>query len=559
MMQPGMMQDRPLVLSDLLERMEVRYRGKRVVTTQTGRVLEATFGEIAHRVRRLAAVLDALGVPAGARVGTFGWNTQRHLELYVAVPSTGRILHTINHRLFSEQLAFIVDDAADDVLFVDRSLLPVVWPLVESFRTVRFVVVMDDGDPAEIPDDPRIRDYERLLAEAVPVTDDGFPVHDERTAAALCYTSGTTGLPKGVLYDHRSILLHALMLQTADAFALSESDVIMPVVPMFHVNAWGLPYAALMCGAELVMPGTATAPAELVKQIERRRVTFTAAVTTVWRGALPHLDGHDLSSLRHIVCGGGAVPLSLSRAYDEAIGQPLRNGWGMTETSPVATSAYLSDRAARNRDREREALARPGVALPLVRLRVVDDKGRALPWDGRSAGELQVAGATVAAAYYGRSGERAAGSFTEDGWLRTGDVATIAPDGQLRIVDRTKDLVKSGGEWISSVELENEIMSHPDVLEAAVIAVPDEKWDERPLACVVTVPGASLSEHDVQEYLRGRVARWWVPEQVLLIDEIPKTATGKFSKAALREAVVNGAIGRETRGLDAAQRMGQNR
>ncbi|NMO02725.1 long-chain fatty acid--CoA ligase [Gordonia sp. TBRC 11910] len=534
----GMMQDRPLVVSMLLERMEGRFRGKEIVTAQADGVMRATFGDVADRVRRLVTVLDGLGVPADARVGTFGWNTQRHLELYVAVPSSGRVLHTINHRLFAEQLTFIVNDAADDVLFIDRSLLPIVWPLMKSFTTVRQIVVMDDGDSAEIPDDPRVRDYETLVADAEPANDQMFAVHDERSAASLCYTSGTTGQPKGVLYDHRSIILHALMLQTADAFGLGESDTIMPVVPMFHVNAWGLPYAALMCGAQLVMPGTATAPAELLGQIEQHSVTFTAAVTTVWRGALQHLGGHDLTSLRHIVCGGGAVPLSLSRAYDEAIGQPLRNAWGMTETSPVVTCAYLPPRTQLSREDARDLLAHPGVALPLTQLRVVGSDGKVVARDGKSTGELQAAGATIAAAYFGQSGPSASSSFTDDGWLRTGDVATIGPDGQLRIVDRTKDLIKSGGEWISSVELENEIMGHGDVVEAAVIAVPDDKWGERPLACVVAAPGTMLSPELIRQHLAGRVAKWWVPEQVLIVDEIPKTATGKFSKVALRDSVL---------------------
>lgn len=533
----GMMQHRPLVIPTLLERMEGRFRRKRVITWQGGTVIESDFGQVAHRVRRLADVLDVLGVPPDARVGTFAWNTQRHLELYLAVPSSGRTLHTINHRLFAEQLSFIVNDAADDVLFVDRSILPIVWPLIDSFETVRFVAIMDDCSDAQIPDDPRIRDYERLLAGATAVTDDRLRVDDERGAASLCYTSGTTGQPKGVLYDHRSIILHALMIQTADGLALSESDTILPVVPMFHVNAWGLPYAAMMCGAELVMPGTATSPADLVNQLERHRVTFTAAVATVWRGVLPHLAGRDLTSLRHIVSGGGAVPLAMSQAFEEAIGQPLRNGWGMTETSPVVTTAYVSRHADLDRDGRREVLARPGVALPLTQLRLMDEDGAIVPNDGVSVGELQVCGPTIAGAYFGQSGTAAAASFTTDGWLRTGDAATIDPDGQLRIVDRTKDVIKSGGEWISSVDLENEIMSHPAVLEAAVIAVPDVKWDERPLACVVLRPGASVCAADIQDHLRARVAKWWVPEQVLMLDEIPKTATGKFAKNALRETV----------------------
>ncbi|MBY4576082.1 long-chain fatty acid--CoA ligase [Gordonia paraffinivorans] len=532
----GQMQDRPLALPMLINRIENQYRAKTVTTEQIGHTVSTTYGELATRIRALAGVLDDLKVPREARVGTFGWNTQRHLELYLAVPCTERILHTINHRLFAEQLTFIVNDAADDVLFVDRSILETIWPVVDTFTTVRHIIVMDDGADFPLPDDPRILDYETLLSAATPHRGP-FHVAEERTAAALCYTSGTTGQPKGVLYDHRSIVLHALTLQLADSFALSESDTIMPVVPMFHVNAWGLPYAALMCGADLVMPGTATRPEQLLDQIERHQVTFTAAVTTVWRNAAPFLDGRDLSSLRHIVCGGGAVPVSLSRLYHERIGQPLRNAWGMTETSPVVTSARISTAEATD-DTEQQLvlLAGPGPALPLTELRLMLDDGTLAPHDGHTRGELQVAGPTIAGGYFGLT--HRSDAITEDGWLRTGDVATIDEHGQLRIVDRTKDLIKSGGEWISSVELENEIMAHPGVVEAAVIAVPDDRWGERPMACVVPVTEGGLSSEDVREFLRDRVASWWIPEQIRVIEEIPKTATGKFSKVTLREKML---------------------
>ncbi|MEV0688227.1 long-chain fatty acid--CoA ligase [Nocardia sp. NPDC050378] len=532
----GLMQDRPLSLPMLMNRMENQYRDKTVTTEQIGYVMTAGYGEVATRIRALAGVLDHLGVPRDARVGTFGWNTQRHLELYMAVPCTNRVLHTINHRLSASQLTFIVNDAEDDVLFVDRSILASIWPVIEACERVRHIVVMDDGADFPLPDDPRIHDYEALLAAAVPV-DGILEVADERTAAALCYTSGTTGRPKGVLYDHRSIVLHALMLQLVDSFGLRESDTIMPVVPMFHVNAWGLPYAALMCGADLVMPGTSTRPEQLVEQIERHRVTFTAAVTTVWRDAAGFLDGRDLSSLRHIVCGGGAVPVSLSRHYRDTVGQPLRNAWGMTETSPVVTSARITT-ADRGLDDEHhlEVLAGPGTALPLTELRLMLDDGSLAPHDGQARGELQVAGPTIAGGYFGQTGRSEA--VTEDGWLRTGDVATIDPHGRLRIVDRTKDLIKSGGEWISSVELENEIMADSRVAEAAVIAVPNDRWGERPMACVVPVAHGELTGDDVREFLRGRVAGWWIPEEVRIIDEVPKTATGKFSKVSLREMVL---------------------
>ncbi|WP_053914334.1 long-chain fatty acid--CoA ligase [Streptomyces sp. TP-A0875] len=536
----GLMQDRPLSLPMLMDCMEHRFSRKHVTTTQPSGTVSASYGDVAARVRRLAGVLDALDVPAGARVGSFGWNSQRHLELYMAVPCAGRVLHTINHRLFAEDLAYIVDDAADDVLFVDRSMLDVVRPLLGTCPSVRHLIVMDDGSPAELPDDPRVHDYETLLAAARPV--EAFEPVAERTAAALCYTSGTTGRPKGVLYDHRSIVLHAMTLLMADTFAISEGDTVMPVVPMFHVNAWGLPYAALMAGADLVMPGPVTAPDRLVGTMARHRVTFAAAVATVWRGMVPHLDGADLSALRLLVSGGGALPESLSRAFLEKTGLPLRSSWGMTETSPLVCSARIpSEEAAALSEEDRvTALAAPGPPTVLCSLRLVAEDGSLAPRDGLHRGELQVAGPTVAAGYYGADPQSSA--FTEDGWLRTGDVATIDRHGVVRIVDRTKDLIKSGGEWISSVELENALMALPGVLEAAVIAVPDDKWGERPLACVVALPGTELTREDIRAHLVGRVAKWWIPERVVMLDGLPKTASGKFAKAALRQSMAAGTL-----------------
>ncbi|MEZ7005196.1 long-chain fatty acid--CoA ligase [Streptomyces sp. AD55] len=536
----GLMQDRPLSLPMLMDGMEHRFSRKHVTTTQPSGTVSASYGDVAARVRRLAGVLDALDVPAGARVGSFGWNSQRHLELYMAVPCAGRVLHTINHRLFAEDLAYIVDDAADDVLFVDRSILDVVRPLLGTCPSVRHLIVMDDGSPAELPDDPRVHDYETLLAAARPV--EAFEPVAERTAAALCYTSGTTGRPKGVLYDHRSIVLHAMTLLMADTFAISEGDTVMPIVPMFHVNAWGLPYAALMAGADLVMPGPVTAPDRLVGTMARHRVTFAAAVATVWRGMVPHLDGADLGALRHLVSGGGALPESLSRAFLEKTGLPLRSSWGMTETSPLVCSARIpgEEAAALSEEDRVTALAAPGPPTVLCSLRLVAEDGSPAPRDGLHRGELQVAGPTVAAAYYGADPQPSA--FTEDGWLRTGDVATIDRHGVVRIVDRTKDLIKSGGEWISSVELENALMALPGVLEAAVIAVPDDKWGERPLACVVALPGTELTREDIRAHLAGRVAKWWIPERVVMLDGLPKTASGKFAKAALRQSMAAGTL-----------------
>lgn len=531
----GLMQDRPLSLPMLMDGMEHRFGRKHVTTTQLNGTVSASYGDVAERVRRLAGVLDHLGVPAGARVGSFGWNSQRHLELYMAVPCSGRVLHTVNHRLFTDDIAYIVDDAADDVLFVDRSLLDVVHPLLGRCPSVRHLVVMDDGSPTELSVDPRVHDYETLLSVARPVA--AFESLDERTAAALCHTSGTTGRPKGVLYDHRSIVLHAMTLLMTDTFAISEDDTVMPIVPMFHVNAWGLPYAALMAGANLVMPGPVMAPERLVQAMEACRVTFAAAVATVWRGMLPHVGDADLSALRRAVSGGGALPVSLSHAFHEKAGVPLASSWGMTETSPLVCSARVPSETAHSlTENDRiTALAAPGPPSVLCSLRLVAEDGSPVPRDGQHRGELQVAGPTVAAAYFGSSPQ--ASAFTDDGWLRTGDVATIDPFGVVRIVDRTKDLIKSGGEWISSAELENEIMAMADVLEAAVIAVPDDKWGERPLACVVPVPDSGLTAESVRRHLSGRVAKWWIPEKVVILDGLPKTASGKFAKAALRRSM----------------------
>jgi acyl-CoA synthetase (AMP-forming)/AMP-acid ligase II len=530
-MMRGLMQDRPLIIPSLLARAERSFGHKRVITGGPEDTI-ATWSEVAPRVRRLAHALDALEVPEGACVGTFAWNSQRHVELYLAIPSSGRVLHTLNHRLYGEQVTFIVNDAADDVLFVDRTILPVVWPLVATFDTVRHVVVMDDGGDAPLPDDPRILDYEQLLA----AQSDGpieTVIADESGAASLCYTSGTTGNPKGVLYSHRSVVLHSLLLLGADVFALSESDVVAPIVPMFHVNAWGLPYAVMQCGSDLVLPGPATAPDELVSLLARHRVTFSAAVATVWRDMISSLEDHDLSHLRHIACGGGAVDDALSETYESRVGIPLTNAWGMTETSPVVTTSRLATiHGDLSPEARRRLIGSPGPAVPLTEIRVMSDEGVEQPHDGTTPGELQAAGPTIASSYFGS--DSGASSFTADGWLRTGDVGTIDQWGYLRIVDRTKDLVKSGGEWISSVELEGAVMSDPRVKEAAVIGVADPRWGERPMAFVVPAAGVTLTAEDVQEHLRGRVASWWIPERIEMLTEIPKTATGKWAKQALR-------------------------
>jgi fatty-acyl-CoA synthase len=528
----GLMSSYPLTLPHLFHRAERLFADKGIATATAQGVERTNYGEWAQRTRRLGGVLDQLGISPAGRVATFGWNTAHHLELYFAAPCSGRVLHTLNIRLFGDDIVYIANHAEDEVVFVDRSLLEVLWPLVDELKTVRHVVVMDDGVEEEIPDDPRVHDYEELVAAADPVS---FSVDDENRAAAMCYTSGTTGHPKGVVYSHRSTVLHSLALMLADTLAISESDVILPVVPMFHANAWGLAHAGVMAGASLVLPGPDLSPRAIATLLESERVTAAAGVPTVWMGTLPELEGRDVSALQKILCGGSAVPRALSEAYREKIGIPVLQGWGMTETSPLASVGRVrSTMADRSDDEQADIRAMQGVVIPLVDCRIVEPGGEEeLRWDGEAYGELQVTGPWIAAAYY--NDERSAASFTEDGWLRTGDVATISPEGHIRIVDRTKDVIKSGGEWISSVELENQIMGHPAVAEAAVIGISDEKWGERPLACVVPKEGQEISADDVRAHLEGRVPKWWIPAEIELIDEVPKTSVGKFSKKDLRE------------------------
>ncbi len=538
----GLMQDRPLALPHVFHRAEQYFGHKKIVTAETTGERVTTVAEWAVRVRRLATVLDTLGVSADGRVGTFCWNTGRHLELYLAAPCTGRVLHTLNIRLFPEQLVYIANHAEDEVVFVDRSLIPLLAPLADKLETVRHYIVIDDsGDalsPAEAQGSAAVPegwlDYEELLAAAAPY-EGRFVVEDENTAAAMCYTSGTTGNPKGVVYSHRSALLHSLVTLIADGSALSERDVVLPVVPMFHANAWGLPYGCLLAGTDVVFPGPNMTPQAIAGLLEKHKVTVTGGVPTIWMGMLPLLADHDLSALRSILCGGSAVPRSLSEAYREAIGIPLLHAWGMTETSPIATiSSPRTQHDALTEDQRADVRARQGPAVPLVELRVVDpDTGEPQPWDDVASGEIQAAGPWIAKEYY--RGEGGGAQFTEDGWLRTGDVASVDRYGFVRLVDRTKDLIKSGGEWIGSVELENEIMAHPKVLEAAVIAIPSEKWVERPLACVVVKPGETVTPEDIIEFLTPRVAKWWLPDAVEFIEEVPKTSVGKFSKKTLRE------------------------
>ena len=528
----GLMQDYALTLPTVFDRFERLFGDKELVWSTAAERRRTSIAEWTDRTRRIGGVLDALDVPADARVGTFAWNTADHLSLYWAAPCTGRILHTLNIRLFPEQLTFVVNHAEDDVVFVDRSLLGAFWKLIDSFRSVRRVIVMDDGAPTEIPDDPRIRLIEDLLADAPPVR---FAIDDENQAASMCYTSGTTGNPKGVVYSHRSIYLHSLGVLNASAgIGVMERDRLLPVVPMFHANAWGWGHAPLFAGAELILPGPQMTPTAIAAMLEEERVTMTAGVPTIWMGLLPELDGRNLSSLRAILCGGSAVPKALSEGYRAKLGMPILHAWGMTETSPLGSingrfSAYdgLSEQEGAD-VRARQGIPPVGVDARIVEPGTLTE----LPWDDKATGELQVRGPWIAADYY--DVEHSEDSFTPDGWLRTGDVGAIDRHGNIRLSDRTKDLVKSGGEWISSVELENHLMAHPAVAEAAVIAVPHPKWQERPLATVVLKPDASATKEELLEFLTPRVAKWWLPDDVVFIDEVPKTSVGKFSKKDLR-------------------------
>jgi fatty-acyl-CoA synthase len=540
----GLMQDVPLTLDRIFGRAEGIWAKKTLSTATPAGVQRTTYGEWAERTRRLGGLLDSLGISADGRVATFAWNNARHLELYFAAPCTGRVLHTLNIRLFAEQLVYIVNHAEDEVVFVDRSLLPMLWPLVDDFKTVRHIVVMDDsdglgaadsqsGDSPPVHEDSRVSSYEELL-RAAPAHDFGV-VTDENRAASMCYTSGTTGDPKGVVYSHRSVVLHSMAAALTDLLGVRESDVILPVVPMFHANAWGLCQAAVMAGADVIFPGADLSPPAISKLILEESVTLAAGVPTIWMGAKDHLAGKP-HKLRAIVCGGSAVPRALSEAYRLEVGLPIQQAWGMTETSPIATvGAVRSDLASSLGEEELADLrATQGLPAPLVDLRIAEpDSGATLPWDGETSGEVQVRGPWIAREYY--NDERGAASFTKDGWLRTGDVGVVSPDGYVRLVDRTKDLIKSGGEWISSVEIENHLMAHPSIAEAAVIAIPSERWMERPMACVVVAPGATLTREEVIEWLQPRVAKWWLPEEVEFITEVPKTSVGKFSKRDLRD------------------------
>jgi fatty-acyl-CoA synthase len=531
----GLMMRTPLLVRSIAERAGQLFAEREIVSVTATGVERSNYGEVVRRARRLASALHDLGIRPGDRVATFGWNSRRHLELYLAVPSMGAVLHTLNIRLFDDDLHYIVRHGDDKVIFLDASLAERMprfaavehggFAAGESSRGRILEVLMPDADT------PRegALDYEALIDSG----DDAFefPDLDENCAAAMCFTSGTTGMPKGVVYSHRSTVLHSLFANQADAIGLRERDTVLPIVPMFHANAWGLPYAAALAGSKLVFPGPRMDPADLARLIAEERVTFSGAVPTVWQGVAQLDPPPDLSSLERLACGGSAVPESLMRLFDERFGVPIIQAWGMTETSPMASISRVPPGGPEG-DEAYAIRALQGRVLPFVEFRVDEEAG----------GELQVRGPTIARAYY--NDDSGAEKFTEDGWLRTGDVAEIKDGGFIKLVDRTKDLVKSGGEWISSVELENAIMAHPDVIEAAVVAVPHENWGERPCACVVRRGGSELDGDGLRDFLGSRVAKWWLPERVEFITEVPKTSVGKFNKKVLRAQLADDTLER---------------
>jgi len=536
----GLMQDDfQLTLQYVLRRMRSFPHAGEVVTLTDAGTTRATHGEVVERIDRLARVLGTLGVCRGDRVGTFAWNSQRHFECYFAIPCTGAVMHTVNPRLFPEQIAYVINHAEDRVLFVDDTLAAALVPVAAALGRVEHFVVMGDGPVGDLP---RVLRYEELLDGAGP-GEAAYPPVDEREAAALCYSSGTTGSPKGVLYSHRSMTLHSAGALMDGSLGVSSDDRVLVVVPMFHVNAWGLPYAVALSGGTLVLPGRHLGAEPLTRLIEGERCTTMACVPTIYADLLRYADAHgpDLSSLKSAICGGAAMPPALARAFQERHGVSLVHAWGMTETSPMCTVARAP--AGVGEDEEWAIRVTQGRAVPFVELRLIDDDGVEVAWDGRSRGEIEVRGPWIASAYYREDGSE---KF-DDGWLRTGDIAHIDPAGWVTITDRAKDVIKSGGEWISSVELENELMAHPAVREAAVIAAPDERWSERPLACVVIEEGADVTPAELVEHLRGRVAKWWLPEEFAFISEVPKTSVGKFDKRRLRAALAEGQLGGRVR------------
>ena len=533
----GLMQRQPLLISTLLKH-AARHHANAEVISQTGLgvIHRSTWSETERRARRLVRVLQSLGIKPHDRIGTLAWNDHRHLETYYAASGMQAICHTINPRLSADDISYIIDHAGDSVLFADPGFAPLVCSIAPRIaNSVRVVVMLTDaaGMPSiELPAGMRLLCYDELLEAA----DDDYvwPEFDENTASALCYTSGTTGRPKGVLYSHRSTFLHAYAIALPDVLDMRSTTRMLPVVPMFHVNAWGIPYAAALTGATLVLPGRHLDGPNLTRLLNQEHVTMSCGVPTVWLGLLQHTrtSGEKLTTVKRIMTGGSAAPPLLIEAYRDELGVTMEHGWGMTELSPVGSyNAPKPPQAGlAGADAVRHML-KQGRVLSGIDMKIVDGDGKELPWDGKQFGDLKVRGPWVCSAYYG---DPPGSALDPDGWFATGDVATIDPDGFMEITDRSKDVIKSGGEWISSITLENIALSHPDVGEAAVVAATHPKWDERPLLLVVARPGHTIDPNSVLQIYQGQVAKWWLPDAVVVVDELPHTATGKLLKTALR-------------------------
>jgi fatty-acyl-CoA synthase len=531
------MQDVPLTVTAIL-RHACGINGDRTVTTAMGegRYRSSTYRELGEQVGRLANALRGIGVTGDDRVATFMWNNAEHLAAYLAAPSMGAVLHTLNLRLSPEQIAYIANEAEDKVIVADASLTDQLAPVLPHLDTVHTVIVTGDGDLAPlVASGKTVLRYDEVLADQSPEFD--WPDIDETSAAAMCYTSGTTGNPKGVVYSHRSSYLHSMNVCTTNALGIGNGDSVLPIVPMFHANAWGLPYAALMAGADLVLTDRFLDARSLIDLIETQRPTVAGAVPTIWNDVMHCLEsspGRDISSLRLVSCGGSAVPVSLMRAFEDKFDVQIRQLWGMTETSPVATLAWPPPGVS---DEEHWAL-RSTAGRPMcgVEVRIVDDAGDPLANDGKAVGEVEVRGPWVTGSYYLNRDD----SKFASGWLRTGDVGRIDPLGYVTLTDRAKDVIKSGGEWISSVELENHLIAHPAVLEVAVVGVPDERWQERPLAAVVLNDGAEATPAQLREFLADKVVRWWLPERWTFVDQVPRTSVGKYDKKTIRARHADG-------------------
>jgi fatty-acyl-CoA synthase len=533
----------PLTLSPMLERAEQFFPRREIVSRTATGVVRYTYQQYGQRVRKLASALVDLGVRKGDRIATLAWNHHQHLEAYFAIPCIGAVLHTLNLRLPTAHLAHVINHAGDRIIIVDEDLVPLLEGLGSQLHTVERVIVITDNDVLPAARLPRAVSYEALLAGAEPLR--RWPELDEWDPAGMCFSSATTGLPKGVTYTHRAIWLHNLAFCLADTVALSERDAILVVVPMYHANAWGIPFAATWMGAKLVLPGPRPDPKALCELIERERVTLAAGVPTVWRGVLGLLEKepHDFSSLKRILCGGSAPPRAMIEAFEKNFGVEFLHAYGMTEATPLTHVSRLKSYMAEWSEEQRYAAkTKQGQLVPGLEMRIVASDGMDVPRDGTTMGEVWLRGPWIADEYY--RDPRSAETF-QDGWYKTGDVAAQDADGHLRIVDRMKDVVKSGGEWISTVDLENTIMAHPAVAEAAVVGVKHPKWQERPLACVVVKPGRTVSKVEIIQHLTGKFASWWLPDDVVFIDEVPKTSVGKFDKKVLREKYANHLVERE--------------